>query len=91
MKYHSDGAVAKVLVEDGNIEITAKSGYCEGVDDLCTLCDNGNGYYVTFYSYRSTEPNHILNLDYAELEMLHYAYKAILKKEKKEANYECRN
>lgn len=83
MKYHSDGAVAKVLVEDGNTEIIAKSGYSEGVDTLCTLWDNGNGYSVTFYSHCSTEPDHILNLDYAELEMLHYAYKAILKKEKR--------
>lgn len=84
MLFTSNDTVTKVKVDDDcNVEITAKSGYCKGVDKLCSLENNGNGYFVRFYSYVSTEADHIFNLDYSEIEAIYFAYKAILKKKKK--------
>ena len=83
MKYTKDGCTTKVQVlEDGSISISAKSGYSQGVNDICSITDNGNGYYVKTKSYSCTEPDHIFNLDYSEIEYIYMAYKA-LKKEGK--------
>ncbi len=55
-------------------------GLMEG-EDLLILTDNGNGYFVKLKSYVSTEADQVFNLDYAALEYLYFAYKAILEKD----------
>lgn len=86
MKYKSDGLTNNIKVqEDGSITITAAGGYDCLVDVLCELKDNGSGYYVKIKSYSCTEPDHIFNLDYSEIEYIYMAYKALKKKEKKNA------
>ena len=52
-----------------------------GHADLLILTDNGNGYFVKRKSYVSTEADQVFNLDYAALEYLYFAYKAILEKD----------
>lgn len=80
----SDGCTTKAEVHNsGNITVSSVYGYSDNVDILCTLVDNGNGYHVTSKSYSSVVPDHIFNLDYAEIEYIYLAYKA-LKKSKKE-------
>ena len=54
-------------------------------EDLLILTDNGNGYFVKRKSYVSTEADQVFNLDYAALEYLYYAYKAILEKDGRNA------
>jgi len=68
--------------ENGDkIKVQAGEGYCSNVKDLLILTDNGNGYFVKRKSYVSTEADQVFNLDYAALEYLYFAYKAILEKE----------
>ena len=84
VKHTSDGCTAEGIVDaDGNVSVQATSGYSQHVDILLTLEDNGNGYYVTVPSYTCTEPDHLFNLDYSEIEYLWLAYKAIRKDQKK--------
>ena len=73
----------KVKFKGDKIKIKAQAGegYCSNVKDLLILKDNGNGYFVKLKSYVSTEVDQVFNLDYAALEYLYYAYKAILEKD----------
>lgn len=76
----------KVKFKGDKIKVQAQEGYCSNVKDLMILKDNGNGYYVKSKSYKSTDPDHVFNLDYSELDYLYFAYKAIL--EEREGNGE---
>ena len=71
----------KVKFKGDKIKVQAGEGYCSNVKDLLILTDNGNGYFVKRKSYVSTEADQVFNLDYAVLEYLYFAYKAILEKE----------
>ena len=73
----------KVKFKGDKIKVQAGEGYCPNVKDLLILKDNGNGngYFVKLKSYVSTEADQVFNLDYAALEYLYFAYKAILEKE----------
>ena len=71
----------KVKFEGYKIKVQAGEGYYPNVKDLLILKDNGNGYLVKRKSYVSTESDQVFNLDYAALEYLCFAYKAILEKE----------
>jgi two-component system sensor histidine kinase YesM len=46
-----------------------------------TIMNEEGGYFVKRKSYVSTEADQVFNLDYAALEYLYFAYKAILEKE----------
>lgn len=81
-----DGDTIKVKIKKNKIKVQAFAGYCNGVKDLLILENNGNGYYVRSKSYLSTQSDRLFNLDYAEIEYIYYAYKAILEgKESKNA------
>ena len=71
----------KVKFKGDKIKVQAVEGYCPNGEDLLILKDNGNGYFVKRKSYVSTEADQVFNLDYAALEYLYYAYKAILEKD----------
>ena len=71
----------KVKFKGDKIKVQAADDYCPGGEDLLILTDNGNGYFVKRKSYVSTEADQVFNLDYAALECLYFAYKAILEKE----------
>ena len=75
----------KVKFKGDKIKVQADEGYYSNVNsnvkDLLILKDNGNGYFVKRKSYVSTEADQVFNLDYAALEYLYFAYKAILEKE----------
>ena len=70
----------KVKFKGDKIKVQAVEGYCPNVKDLLILEDNGNGYFVKRKSYTSIEADQVFNLDYAALEYLYYAYKAMLEK-----------
>ena len=76
-----DGTGITVKIKGDKIKVQAAEGLSGYVEDLLTLKDNGNGYFVKRKSYVSTEADQVFNLDYAVLEYLYYAYKAILEKE----------
>lgn len=65
--------------KDGNIvtKVNPGKGYCEGLDTLLKLTDNGNGYTAKFPSYSSVYPDMYLNIDYAQAEYLFLAFKHI--------------
>ena len=71
----------KVKFKGDKIKVQADEGYGPNVKDLLVLTHNGNGYFVKRKSYVSTEADQVFNLDYAALEYLYFAYKAILEKE----------
>ena len=72
----------KVKFKGDKIKVQAgDDDYCPNVKNLLILTDNGNGYFVKLKSYVSTEADQVFNLDYAALEYLYFAYKAILEKE----------
>ena len=71
----------KVKFKGDKIKVQAGEGYCPNVKDLLILTDNGNGYFVKRKRYVSTEADQVFNLDYAALEYLYFAYKAILEQE----------
>ena len=76
-----DGTGITVKIKGDKIKVQAiewLSGYAE---DLLTLKDNGNGYFVKSHSYVSTQADTVFNLSYADIEYLYFAYKAILEKE----------
>ena len=73
-----DGDAIKVKIKKNKIKVKAAGGYSSGVEDLLILENNGNGYYVRSKSYLSTQSDRLFNLDYAEIEYIYYAYKAIL-------------
>ena len=76
----------KVKFKGDKIKVQADDDdYCPNVKNLLILTDNGNGYFVKRKSYVSTEADQVFNLDYAALEYLYFAYKAILEKEKRNA------
>ena len=75
------GTGITVKIKDDKIKVQAAEGFCDYVKDLLILKDNGNGYFVKRKSYVSTEADQVFNLDYAALEYLYFAYKAILEKE----------
>ena len=72
----------KVKFKGDKIKVQAGEGYCSDVKDLLILTDNGNGYFVKRKSYVSTEADQVFNLDYAALEYLYFAYKAIWERNK---------
>ena len=76
-----DGTGITVKIKGDKIKVQAAEGLGGYVEDLLTLKDNGNGYFVKRKSYVSTEADQVFNLDYAALEYLYFAYKAILEKE----------
>ena len=76
----------KVKFKGNKIKVQADDDYCPNVKDLLILTDNGNGYFVKRKSYVSTEADQVFNLDYAALEYLYFAYKAILEKESSYGN-----
>ncbi len=81
-----DGDFIKVEIKGDKIKVKAAGGYSSGVEDLLTLENNENGYYVKRKSYVSTQADKVYNLDYDEIEYIYYAYKAILEgKESKNA------
>ena len=71
----------KVKFKGDKIKVQASEGLSGYVEDLLTLKDNSNGYFVKLKSYVSTEADQVFNLDYAAMEYLYFAYKAILEKE----------
>ena len=73
-----DGTYITVKIKDDKIKVQAAGVY---VEDLLTLKDNGNGYFVKSHSYVSTEADKVFNLSYSDIKYLYYAYKAILEKE----------
>ncbi len=76
-----DGIDITVKIKDDKIKVQAANGFCDYVKDLLILTDNGNGYFVKRKSYVATEADQVFNLDYAALEYLYFAYKAILEKD----------
>ena len=75
----------KVKFKGDKIKVQAGEGYCPNVKDLLVLKDNGNGDFVKRKSYVSTEADQVFNLDYDAFEYLHFAYKAILEKDGRNA------
>ena len=75
----------KVKFKGDKIKVQAVEGYCPNGEDLSILTDNGNGYFVKRKSYVSTESDHVFNLDYAALEYLYDACKAILEEDGRNA------
>lgn len=76
--YSEDNTAIDVKIKGNKIKVQALNGYNTNVDDLMILKDNGNGYYIRSKSYLSTQSDRLFNLDYAEIEYIYYAYKAIL-------------
>ena len=76
-----DGTGITVKIKGDKIKVQAAEGLSGYAEDLLTLKDKGNGYFVKRKSYVSTESDQVFNLDYAALEYLYFAYKAILEKE----------
>ena len=84
MKRHyetEDGTGITVKIKGDKIKVQAAEGLGDYVEDLLTLKDNGNGYFVKSHSYVSTQADTVFNLSYSDIEYLYYAYKAILEKE----------
>ena len=73
-----DGTAITVKIKDDKIKVQAVEGLGGYVEDLLTLKDNGNGYFVKSHSYVSTEADKVFNLSYSDIEYLYYAYKAVL-------------
>ena len=76
-----DGTGITVKTKGDKIKVQAAEGLGGYVEDLLTLKDNGNGYFVKSHSYVSTQADTVFNLSYADIEYLYFAYKAILEKE----------
>ena len=76
-----DGTGITVKIKGDKIKVQAAEGFLGDVEDLLTLKDNGNGYFVKSHSYVSTQADTVFNLSYADIEYLYFAYKAILEKE----------
>ena len=76
-----DGTGITVKIKGDKIKVQAAEGPSGYVEDLLTLKDNGNGYFVKSHSYVSTQADTVFNLSYADIEYLYFAYKAILEKE----------
>ena len=76
-----DGTGITVKIKGDKIKVQAAEGLSGYVEDLLTLKDNGNGYFVKSHSYVSTQADTVFNLSYADIEYLYFAYKAILEKE----------
>ena len=76
-----DGTGITVKIKGDKIKVQAAEGLGGYVEDLLTLKDNGNGYFVKSHSYVSTEADTVFNLSYSDIEYLYFAYKAILEKE----------
>ena len=76
-----DGTGITVKIKGDKIKVQAAEGFSGYVEDLLTLKDNGNGYFVKSHSYVSTQADTVFNLSYADIEYLYFAYKAILEKE----------
>ena len=76
-----DGTGITVKIKGDKIKVQTAEGFLGGVEDLLTLKDNGNGYFVKSHSYVSTQADTVFNLSYADIEYLYFAYKAILEKE----------
>ena len=70
-----------ILVEKkkNKVKVKAYKGYSQGIDLLCKMVDNENGYTVKFPSYSSLEPDRYLSLDYSQAVELYYALKVMLK------------
>lgn len=81
-----DGTGIAVKIKGDKIKVQAGKGFCGYVEDLLTLKDNGNGYFVKSHSYVSTEADTVFNLSYSDIEYLYYAYKAVLEKESDNGN-----
>ena len=81
-----DGTNITVKIKGDKIKVQAAEGFCDCVEDLLTLKDNGNGYFVKSHSYVSTQADTVFNLSYSDIEYLYYAYKAILEKESDDGN-----
>lgn len=58
-------------------KLIAKGGYSPGVETLCKILDNGNGYTVKFPSYSSVQPDVYMNINYAEAEYLRLIFNYI--------------
>lgn len=59
------------VVTKGNVtKVKAKTGYSPGVETLCKVVDNGNGYTVKFPSHSSVYADIYMSIDYAESEYL---------------------
>ena len=71
----------KVKFKGDKTKVQVGEDYCQNIKDLLILTDNGNGYFVKRKSFVSTEADQVFNLDYAALEYLYFAYKAVLEKE----------
>lgn len=52
------------------IKAAEHSGYVAGVDKLCKVTDNGNGYTVKFYGNGAVHPDIFMSLDYNQAELL---------------------
>jgi hypothetical protein len=81
-----DGTDITVKIKGDKIKVQAAEGFCDYVEDLLTLKDNGNGYFVKSHSYVSTQSDTVFNLSYSDIEYLYYAYKAVLEKESDNGN-----
>lgn len=76
-EFQLDDCRIKVKVKGDKTEVQAAQGFNENVKTIMSIQNNGNGYYVKTKSYSSIKPDHVFNLDYAEIEYLYYAYKVI--------------
>ena len=85
LKASTNGCTFEVKVKDtGDITIKTKDGFTLPEESiLMKIKDNGNGYSVKTKSYYVAYPEHWFNLDYAEIEYLYYAYKALLESKEK--------
>lgn len=73
-----DHKITTKLTKNGVVtKIKANHGYSPGVETLCKVLDNGNGYTVKFPSYSSVEPTKFLNLRYDESEYLRLIFNCI--------------
>lgn len=64
----------EIVKRKGNkVKIKAATGYCEHVDKLATITDNGNGYTCKFHSSSSVYADVFVSLDYSQAEYLFLA------------------
>ena len=67
------------IVTKGNVtKVKAKTGYSPGVETLCKVVDNGNGYTVKFPSHSSVYADIYMSIDYAQAEYLFLAFQHLL-------------
>lgn len=69
-----------VDVDEGLIDLCAKSGYMPNVDLLAECRDTGNGFIFFFPSYSSIEQPNYICMDYSEAA---YMYKILRHMKKK--------